>query len=434
MADTFHSTAVHSTAAARAETYDAGVLASPGARKALGGFFVSGFLLAFLGAIVPSWGHHLLSGYWMVGLYFVALVVGLAIAVRVAPPLFLRWEIGKTLAISCGAASMALLLLAFFSPPFAAWWRLPGILLLGCAAGVLHTAIFQAISPVYRHDPAATVNLAGALFGLGCFSVALIISQLFYFYTSSSIQICLALVPGLFGIGYARSRFAPSTVAPVHATHSLLAELKSPSAVLFSLVLFFQFGNEWAIAGWLPLYLSQRLGVSPSTSILILAMYWLALLVGRIAAQWILPRVSHARLLATSVLVAVFACVILIATDNLFGAVSGVLLLGGAFAPIYPLVVEKIGDRFPDYQPGVYNGIFSFAIAGGLLAPCMLGYFAWEFGVRAVMVLPLAGSLIVFVLLVLTWLEARLHASAAPSTFPSSSAPPSPSSSPMRPV
>ena len=404
----------HSTAASGARNGDPGSLASPGARKALGGFFVSGILLAFLGAILPSWGHHLLSDYWMVGLYFVALIAGLGIAVRAAPFLLMRRGIGGTLAISCAAASAALLILAFLSPPFAGWWRLPGIALLGCAAGVLHTAIFHAISPVYRHDPAATVNLGGALFGLGCFSVALVISQMFYLYTAAAIQIWLALIPGFCAIGYARSRFAPCIVTPIHATHSLWSELRSPSAVLFSLVLFFQFGNEWAIAGWLPLFLSQRLGLSPSTSILILAMYWLALLIGRIAAQWILPRMRHTRLLAASVLTAVFACVILIATDNQFGAVTGVLLLGGAFAPIYPLVVEKIGHRFPDYHPGVYNGIFSFAIAGGFLAPCALGYFAWQFGVRAVMALPLAGSLIVFVLLVLVWLEARLHSSMQP--------------------
>jgi len=392
---------------------DPGSLASPGARKALGGFFVSGFLLAFLGAILPSWGHHLLSDYWMVGLYFVALILGLVVAVRVAPLLLARRGIGQTLALSCAAASAALLILAFFSPPFGAWWRLPGIVLLGGAAGVLHFAIFQAISPVYRHDPAATVNLGGALFGFGCFAVALIVSRMFYFYTAASIQVWLALVPGFCAIGYARSRFARCTLTPVQSAHSLRRELRSPSAVLLSLVLFFQFGNEWAIAGWLPLFLSQRLGLSPSAAILILAMYWLALLVGRIAAQWILPRVRHARLLAASVAAAVFACLILIATDNPFGAVTGVLLLGAAFAPVYPLVVEKIGNRFPDYHPGVYNGIFSLAVAGGLLAPCTLGYLAWEFGVQAVMALPLAGSLIVFVLLVLAWLEARLHSSIA---------------------
>jgi FHS family glucose/mannose:H+ symporter-like MFS transporter len=398
---------------------DAGLLASPGPRKALAGFFVSGMLLAFLGAILPSWGHHLLSDYWMVGVYFVALLAGLTSASRIAPCLLRNKGIGATLAISCASASASLLILAFFSlaffpPALAAWWRLPGIALLGCAAGVLHTAIFHAISPVYRHDPAATVNLGGALFGFGCFTVALLISRMFYMYTAAAIQIWLALIPGFFAIAYARARFAPCAVTLIQPPHELWAELRSPDAVLFSLVLFFQFGNEWAIAGWLPLFLSQRLGLSPSTSILILALYWLALLVGRIAAQWILPLVRHARLLAGCVLTAVFACVILIATDNQFGAVTGVLLLGGAFAPIYPLVVERIGKRFPDYHPGLYNGIFSFAIAGGLLAPCALGYFAWLFGVRAVMGLPLAGSVIVFVLLVLAWLEARLHWSSQP--------------------
>jgi hypothetical protein len=85
--------------------------------------------------------------------------------------------------------------------------------------------------------------------------------------------------------------------------------------------------------------------------------------------------------------------------------------MGGAFAPIYPLVVEKIGHRFPNFHPGFYNGIFSLAIAGGLLAPCSLGYLASVWGVRVVMGLPLAGSAVVFVLLMLISLEARLSAS-----------------------
>jgi FHS family glucose/mannose:H+ symporter-like MFS transporter len=190
-----------------------------------------------------------------------------------------------------------------------------------------------------------------------------------------------------------------------------LNEVRSPGAVLFSLLLFFQFGNEWALAGWLPLFLSQRLGISPATSILMLALYWFALLIGRVAAQWILPRARHGRILVGSVLAAMLGCVFLLATDNLFGAMIGILLIGGAFAPIYPLVVEKIGHRFPNFHPGFYNGIFSLAIAGGLLAPCSLGYLASVWGVRVVMGLPLAGSAVVFVLLMLISLEARLNAS-----------------------
>ncbi len=383
-------------------------------RKALAGFFVSGILLGFLGAILPSWGHHLEPNYWMVGLYFVALILGVLVSVRLARALMEKLGLGRTLSLACALASAALFYLAFFSPPYAAWWRLPAILILGTAAGLLHTAIFHAISPMYREDPAATVNMGGILFGLGCFSVALLISQTFYLYTAAAIQIWIALIPAFFAVVYARTRFAPYQPSADPQARALLAEIKTPGAVLFSLVLFFQFGNEWAIAGWLPLFLSQRMGMSPSDSVLILALYWMALLVGRLVAQWMLPLVRHTRLLVGSVLMSVFACTILLDTNNGFGAVTGVLLLGAAFAPVYPLVVEKIGHRFPYYHPGFYNGIFSFAMVGGLLAPCTLGYFVWLLDVRAVMGLPLVGSVIVFLLLALIWLEARLSATLHP--------------------
>jgi MFS transporter, FHS family, glucose/mannose:H+ symporter len=404
-------------------TIESGTLSAVGARKALAGFFVSGLLLAFLGAILPSWGHHVSSDYSTIAWYFVGMIAGLVGSVWIAPPLLAQRGIGWTLAFACGLSSAAFVYLAFVSPPFATLWRVAGLAVIGLAAGVLHTAIFHAISPMYRHDPAATINLAGILFGLGCLTVALLISGTFYMYTAGAILAWIAVIPALFGWFYVRARFAADTdrdavglttsqrLAHQPPLQAIFAELRSPGAVLFSLVLFFQFGNEWAIAGWLPLFLSQRLGISPATSLLMLALYWFALLIGRVAAQWILPRARHGRILLGSVLAAMLGCLLLMVTDNQSGAMIGILLIGGAFAPIYPLVVEKIGHRFPSYHPGFYNGIFSLAIAGGLLAPCTLGYFASVWGVRVVMGLPLAGSAVVFVLLMLISLEARLGAS-----------------------
>ncbi len=270
-----------------------------------------------------------------------------------SPPLLAKRGIGWTLAFACGLSSAAFVYLAFVSPPFLSWWRVFGLVLIGLAAGVLHTAIFHAISPMYRHDPAATINLAGMLFGLGCLTVALLISGTFYAYTAPAILAWLAVIPGLFGWLYVRARFTPLPIPDHPPLKAVFAELRSPGAVLFSLLLFFQFGNEWAIAGWLPMFLSQRLGISPATSILMLAMYWFALLIGRVVAQWILPRARHGRILGLSVLASMLGCVLLMATDNRSGAIIGILLVGGSFAPIYPLVVEKIGNRFPYYHPGI---------------------------------------------------------------------------------
>ena len=66
---------------------------------------------------------------------------------------------------------------------------------------------------------------------------------------------------------------------------------------MFALLLFFQFGNEWSLAGWLPLFLIRRVGLSPSSALLVLMLYWAFLMGGRLGAVAILPRVRHGRLL-----------------------------------------------------------------------------------------------------------------------------------------
>ena len=113
-------------------------------------------------------------------------------------------------------------------------------------------------------------------------------------------------------------------------------------------------------------------------------------------------------LLLGSIVSALLGTVVLAFTNNLFGAVMGILFVGGGFASIYPLVVEKIAHRFPYYHPGFYNGLFSLAMTGGFLAPWLLGYCAEAWGIQAVMLVPLVGSCLVFVLALLILLEAKL--------------------------
>ncbi|HBY62687.1 MAG TPA: hypothetical protein DEH78_22930, partial [Solibacterales bacterium] len=285
--------------------------------------------------------------------------------------------------------------------------------LVGLGSGLLNTGLFHVIQRAYEHAPAATVNLAGTFFGVGCLATSVLVAGTYYVYTVGSILFFLALIPAFFAISYAKFRFPAEPFAQTLSLRAALADFKKPAAVLFALLLFFQFGNEWAIAGWLPLFLVQRLGISPSVSLWLLALYWTALLVGRLTAQAILPRVSHGKFLLASVLSAWFGCTVLGLTNNVFGATVGILFTGGGFASVYPLVVERIGHRFPYYHPGLYNGIFSLALTGGLLAPATLGWFAERWGVGVVMFLPFLGTGMVVLLLAALWVEAKLSALAA---------------------
>lgn len=377
------------------------------ARKALAGFFLSGLLFSYLGAILPAWRHHLTEDFLVVGNYFLSMNLGIWAALWVASRLHGRTRLGTTLVVACSLACGGFLFLAADPQSFFPWWRMAGVLVIGAGAGLLNSALFQAITPLYRHDPAATVNLAGTFFGVGCVVMAVLAAGTFYVYSVPSILMFIALIPGFFIPIYARCPMPAEASELQPSWKQAFSDFRSPTAVLFALLLFFQFGNEWSIAGWLPLFLSKSLGLSPESSLVLLAVYWLALLVGRTVVLSLLPRLSHGKLLMGSAVGALLGCTILISTDNWFGAVVGVLMVGGGFAPVYPLVVEKIGGRFPYYHPGLFNGIFSIGLTGGLLAPWSLGFFTDMWGIRAVMGVPMLGSVMVVLLLLVIWAETQ---------------------------
>jgi len=145
----------------------------------------------------------------------------------------------------------------------------------------------------YQSDPAGTVTIGGVWYGLGC-SRHDPVAGTFYAYTVPSIIIFMAVVPGLFAGGLRRTEFGPAAAA-THPRFAGDGDFRSPGAVLFALLLFWPVGNEWSIAGWLPIFLIRRVGLSPrarsrfsrSTG----SSFWRA-------AWWrsVLPRVRHGRL------------------------------------------------------------------------------------------------------------------------------------------
>jgi fucose permease len=380
-----------------------------GRRQALLGFLLSGFLLALLGAILPAWGYHRdPEEFAAVGNFFLSLAIGIVAATALARRLLRARGLGFLLIFGCSLCCVALCYLALVSPPASPWLRVLGLFGLGFGAGLLNMGLFHAISAGYQRDPAGTLNRGGIWYGLGCMLASLLVWGTFYAYTVPSILIFMAVVPGLFAVAYSRGSYVAAPAGTHPTLQQAFRDFKSFGAVLFALLLFFQSGNEWSIAGWLPLFLIRRVGLSPRGALFLLVLYWFFLMAGRLIAVAILPRVRHTRLLIGSVLTATFGCLLLYFTNNAFGAGMGVFFLGAGYASIYPLVLEAIGRRFPYYHPGFFNGIFSFALLGGLIAPATLGYAASQWGVGVVMGIPLIGMFLVMVLLVVIWLESKV--------------------------
>jgi len=380
------------------------LLGVPCSFRILAGFLLTGFLLGLPGALLPIWGYHIETNYPAIGLYFLCFSIGIAGAVESKPHIPRFRPTAAILTSACAIACGGLLLLGFGTVPA----RMPGFLIIGAATGFMNTGLVGALAPMYARDPAATATAAGVFFGLGCLAAVLLGIAAYHADLGSRILIWSAAIPACLGLLYFRAGFsAPERAGPAAITQALV-EFRGPASVSALLMLFFQSGSEWSFGGWLPLFLIHRIGIGPETALGFLSVYWLVLLAGRIAAfRFSIHQRNPGQTLFLTAWAALFGCLILLKTDNRFGAWAGTLLVSAGFAALSPLIAGRIGTGFRDYHPGFLNGVFAFALAGGLLAPALLGWLADSTGIWVVAGLPLFGTAIVFALLLAIWINGK---------------------------
>jgi MFS transporter, FHS family, glucose/mannose:H+ symporter len=374
------------------------------------GFFLCGSLFGMIGALMVAWRYYLGQDSRLIGLHFFALDGSMLLAHLVARRYVNARTVRWAMIIGSATSAVGLLALSLVLPPAPMGFRLAGLVVVGVGVGVVFSGLFYLIRPFQQSSAAAIVNFNGALFGFGAFFVTMLIGGTYYLYTVQFEMWLLATVPLVFlAVWWRQRQRVLDLTVPTEAPVARVRYLGSIAAALFSLLLFFQFGNEWSIATWLPLFLVRRLGSDPESAVFVLALYFFALIAGRAGAQLLLRRVDHAKLLMVSTVTAIIGYFGLSMTSSLIGASAAVVLIGAGFASIYPLVAEKVGRRFGAH-PGFYDSIFLAALCGAIFQPASLGFVDYYLGLGYVMLLPAFGTLVVFVLLLLIMLEAKLMA------------------------
>jgi len=361
--------------------------------------------------MLPAWGYHVSGEFGWASLYFLGFGAGMGCATWLGPAILRRRGAGFLATLAMGVASLALLVLAAASPPTILAWRVAGVACLGAGAGLLLTALACGIVPAYSLDPAGTLNLMGSSLVLGSAVLCLLVSGTFYVYTVPSILIFLALIPGfltLRWIAHPQSWVIDPCFLQPAVEQEVVENFRIPAAILSALVLFFQAGNEWTLGGWLPVYLIQKLGMSPASALLLLALYWVSLLAGRGVAQFFLHRFPHGWLLRASVGTALLGTLALARTRHPAGAAVALLFVGGGFACVYPLMLEKVGRRFPWPHLTLFRAVFALSVLGAALGPASLGWMAAFWGIKVLPIIPVGGMLVVALLLLALHVEARL--------------------------
>lgn len=375
-------------------------------------FLISGFLLALPGGLLPLWGYHVHPEFGTAGNYFLALSAGMAVSMALARKLVWRFRADRLMTAGCCAATLALLMLTIAAPPAQVWYQTLCCFVTGSAAGLINGSVLESIGQAWEADPARVTLAGGIYFGAGSVAASLLMAQCIGGDTIGDTNATrLLAISALFPVAAAIAlRKLPSGVAFVGpviadvaasqtASFAAMRDRRTVLAILFAFLLFFQFANEWSIAGWLPVFLIDRLGMSPTGAVRLLALYWMALTLGRIGAVALVRVMPHGRLLSISAFCALFGGTALAASDTRGGVVVGILLMGAGFSAIVPLASERIATRFTSYSPGYFSTLFGVTMSGGILMPFVLGHLAEVVGLRVIPLTAMLGSCAVIALI-----------------------------------
>ncbi len=363
-----------------------------------GGFFLSGLLLALLGAALPGRGFYLTEEHAAGGWLFGAAGAGLLLS---------NWvRFGKNALATGGCLLAAAALLSFEAVPalvnFA--WQAVAWFLVGFSAGLVNRALIGGLGDAYRASPASAIAKSGLSFLLGCFASAFLMALGFQFGFVSQTPAALAVLPAGFAVYYWRQPLPVSPPLPA----PLFQEFSRFSLLTITAALLLQCGSEWLVGGWVPVFLSHRIGLGPEDALWLLTAYWFALIGGLFGGWYVTARVRRGRVLLLSAALVLAACFLLGSTNNMPGATVSVLVLTLGFSGLSCLLTQSLSARLPGYHAVALNRLLSVTLAGGLFSAWLAGLLAAWGGLTAILILPAVNSLLVAALLLVLWLESKV--------------------------
>ncbi len=364
------------------------------------GMLAFGIVLTTLGAVLPSLVERFGIDKSAAGALFVLMSFGILVGSVVFGPIVDLRGYKRVLVVA--AAFIALGLAGIAYAPTLAWLRM-AIVLVGLGGGVINGGTNALVADVSAGERSAGLSLLGVFFGVGAvgvpFALALLLGRFSYSTLIASVAV-LVLVPL---IVTAVARFP----APKQAQGFPLADagrlIRDPVLLLMGMMLFLESGMEITVGGWTATYFQEELGLAGQRALVFLSLYWLGMMLVRLALGRILRRASPVRVLLLCIGVALVGAFLLIGTAVVTAAGAGVFLLGCGFAATFPVVLGFVGDRYEKLSGTAFSVVIVMALAGGMLLPYATGALGAVYGLRgSFLIIPTALVLLAALLLVVT--------------------------------
>jgi fucose permease len=371
------------------------------------GMLAFGIVLTTLGAVLPSVIERFGIDTAAAGALFLLMTFGILLGSLVFGPIVDRNGYKGMLLLATALIVVGLEGIAF--APSLGWLRV-AVCLIGFGGGIINGGTSALVADVGADGRTARLSLLGVFFGLGAVGVPFVLGSLLGLFSYAAIIAAVGafvLVPLL--VTAATPFPAPKQAQgfPLGAAAGLL---RDPVLLLMGCMLFLESGMEITVGGWTTTFFEQELGIADRRALVYLSLYWLGMMLGRLALGSVLRRLPPTRVLLGCIATGFAGALVLIVTREPSIAALGVFLLGVGFAATFPVVLGFVGDRWAELSGTAFSIVMVMALTGGMILPWLTGVLGASYGLRgSFAIVPVALILLAILLGVVA---ARLRSTA----------------------
>lgn len=289
----------------------------------------------------------------------------------------------------------------------AAFWLIAGshtfaqaaiaVALSGLAMSTVGTAPNAIITDLYRGRAGQALNALHTVVGVGSFVGPVMIAAAIR--TGGDYRLAYRIAAAamvLICVLWIVSR-PPRPQPPAPEDRGARRNFIAPLLLVFALAVLYT-GTEQVLGGWLFTYAREATALAAAVASLLVALFWLAVLLGRLAAVRALRRISNTDLLRACVLIgAAGVGAILLGRTAPALLWFGVALAGFGFGPVFPTTLALSSELAPGRAGTMGSLVVASGSVGAMILPLTAGALIPVIGIHgsiAATLLPLAVMLV----------------------------------------
>ena len=249
------------------------------------------------------------------------------------------------------------------------------IFLFGVGGGVINGATSALISDLSSDDKKiANLNLLGVFFGLGAFSMPIVLSTIPESSYTAAMNIT-AVISVLIAVLFLSITY-PITVEKEKISFKLIPLfLKNRLFLIICFFLFFQSAFEAIINNWSVSYFTQHLQVAQNQALIALSFSVLGLTLMRILTGGVFRNIGTKKLIhiAFALLSAGVICLFIQSPSAIYINIFGLFLIGAGLSPGFPVMLGLTGSLYKEVSGTAFSFVMLIALSGNMIINYITG-------------------------------------------------------------